>query len=150
MRKSVVAVLIAGLTLAACAADPGEPVGSATGATGAVVGSQFAPGQVPASAIGPLAGGLIGAEIGRSLDDADRQRALEAEYQVLEFGRAGQSVEWRSASSGNYGEVVVGPSYEVNLLDCRKFTHTVYIGGRARVARGTACRQPDATWRIIG
>jgi surface antigen len=43
----------------------------------------------------------------------------------------------------------VGPSYEVNRLDCREFTHTVYIGGRARVARGTACRQPDATWRII-
>ena len=150
MHKSVVAIFTVGLALGACASDPSETVASASGATGAVVGSELGAGEVPASPIGPLAGGLIAAEIGRSLDEADRQKALEAEYQALEYGRAGQSLEWRSASSGNYGEIVVGPSYEVNLLDCREFTHTVHIGGRARVARGTACRQPDATWRIIG
>jgi len=94
--------------------------------------------------------GSLGAEIGRSLDQADRQMALQAEYQALEYGRAGLPVEWRGSASGNYGEILVGPSYEVNRLDCREFTHTVYIGGRARVARGVACRQPDATWRIVG
>lgn len=149
MRNSVVVMVLAGLALGACASDPSETAASASGATGAVVGSELGAGQVPASTIGPLAGGLIGAEIGRSLDEADRQTAVEAEYQALEYGRAGQSLEWRSPAGGNYGEIVVGPSYEVNLLDCREFTHTVYIGGRARVARGTACRQPDATWRII-
>ena len=98
-----------------------------------------------------------GIENGRNARDADPCRLL-TDAQLGEFGLAdpgvgsaaaeGPRCEWRGAS-GNYGDVVVGPSYEVNRLDCREFTHTVYIGGRARVARGTACRQPDATWRII-
>jgi surface antigen len=153
MRSIVLAAVAGGLALAGCTGGPQETAGAVAGtAAGAVVGSQVGSGsgQVAATAIGALAGGLIGAEIGRSLDEPDRQMALQAEYQALEFGRAGQPVAWRSAGSGNYGEIVVGPSYEVNRLDCREFTHTVYIGGRARVARGTACRQPDATWRIVG
>ena len=153
MRTSILAITVTGLALGACVPGPKQTAGTVAGsATGAVVGSQLGSGsgQGAGAAIGALAGGLVGAEIGRSLDEADRQRALEAEYQALEYGRAGQRLEWRGGASGNYGEVVVGPSYEVNLLDCREFTHTVYIGGRARVARGTACRQPDATWRIIG
>ena len=147
MRSSILAIAAAALALAACASEP-----EGTPGVGAVEGSRLAAGsgEGPAAPIGPLAGGLIGAEIGRSLDEADRRAALEAEYQALEYGRAGQKVEWRSAASGNYGEIVVGPSYEVNLLDCREFTHTVFIGGRARVARGTACRRPDASWRMIG
>ena len=146
------AMIAADLAIAGCTAEPNQTAGTATGAAaGAVVGSQFGSGlgDAPEAAIGALAGGLVGADIGRSRDEADRQAALQAEFEALEYGRAGQPVEWRGAS-GNYGDVVVGPSYEVNRLDCREFTHTVYIGGRARVARGTACRQPDATWRIIG
>ncbi len=153
MRTMTLALAAGGLALAGCTAGPNETAGAVAGtAAGAVVGSQVGSGsgQVAATAIGALAGGLIGAEIGRSLDEADRQTALQAEYQALEYGRAGEPVAWRGSSSGNYGEIVVGPSYEVNRLDCREFTHTVYIGGRARVARGTACRQPDATWRIVG
>ena len=139
------AMLLAGCTTK----EEVAPVSGAVG--GGVIGSQFGSGRdrSPAAAIGALAGGLIGAEIGQSLDERDRQMALEAEYQALEYGRAGQPVEWRSPASGNYGEIVVGPTYEVNLLDCREYSHTVYIGGRARVSRGTACRQPDSTWRIV-
>ncbi len=129
-----------------------EGFGTVAGAVaGGVIGNQLGSGsgRVVATAIGALAGGLIGAEIGRSLDERDRQEALAAEYRALEFGRAGRPVAWRNDSSGIYGEVVTGPGYEVNSLDCRDYTHTIYIDGRARVARGTACRQPDGTWRIV-
>ncbi|MDQ3560577.1 MAG: hypothetical protein M3453_15615, partial [Pseudomonadota bacterium] len=88
--------------------------------------------------------------IGRSLDDADRRIAGQAEYEALEYGRAGRPATWNSPGSGNRGEVVVGPAYEVNRLDCRQYSHRVFIGGRPRVAKGTACREPDSTWRIIG
>jgi surface antigen len=27
--------------------------------------------------------------------------------------------------------------------------HTVYVGGRAEQASGTACQQGDGTWRIV-
>ena len=98
-----------------------------------------------------MEGGLLGAEIGRSLDERDRQMALQAEYQALEYGRAGQPVHLAQPGDGQLrrDRRRLRP-IEVNLLDCREYTHTVYIGGRPRVARGTACRQPDSVWRIVG
>ena len=74
---------------------------------------------------------------------------LGAEYEALEYSRSGRPVEWRNPGSGNYGRIVAGSTYEVNKLDCREFTHTVYIGGRTRVAKGTACRRPGGTWRVL-
>jgi surface antigen len=31
--------------------------------------------------------------------------------------------------------------------DCREYQSQVVIGGRRQTAYGTACRQPDGTWR---
>ncbi len=33
---------------------------------------------------------------------------------------------------------------------CREYTRTVYIGGRAQEAYGTACLQPNGDWMITG
>jgi surface antigen len=99
--------------------------------------------------LGSVQGALLGADIGRSLSEGDRRLALQAEYEALEYGRSGPATRWHSRETGNFGEVSVGSSYEVNALDCREYRHRVTIGGRARVARGTACRQPDGTWRNI-
>jgi surface antigen len=32
---------------------------------------------------------------------------------------------------------------------CREFQQTVRVGGRSRQAYGTACREPDGSWRIV-
>ena len=32
---------------------------------------------------------------------------------------------------------------------CREFQQTVTIGGRTAEAYGTACRQPDGSWKIV-
>jgi surface antigen len=157
MKIAILAVTAGALFLTGCnqayyPVGPRENVGAISGAVaGGVIGNQIGSGsdRVVATAIGALAGGLIGAEIGRSLDQRDRQEALAAEYRALEFGRAGRPVAWRNDASGIYGEVVPGQGYEVNSLDCRDYSHTIYIDGRPRIARGTACRQPDGTWRIV-
>ena len=157
MKIAILAVTAGALFLTGCGqayypVGPPENVGALTGAiAGGVIDNQIGSGsdRVVTTAIGALAGGLIGAEIGRSLDERDRQEALAAEYRALEFGRAGRPVAWRNDSSGIYGEVVAGPGFQVNSLDCREYTHTIYIDARARVVRGTACRQPDGTWRIV-
>ena len=145
------------LFLAACnhtydAVGPREGVGAISGAVaGGVIGSQIGKGRgsVVGAAIGALAGGLIGAEIGRSLDERDRERALAAEYRALEYGNPGRPVSWRNDSSGVYGEVVPGPGYRVDSVDCRDYTHTIYIDGRAQTARGKACRRPDGSWQTV-
>ncbi|MGQ7792903.1 RT0821/Lpp0805 family surface protein [Faunimonas sp. B44] len=157
MRKTVIAAATASMLVAGCSTGPGggppsEGVGAVAGAlAGGVIGSRFGSGagRVVATTVGAAAGGLIGASIGRSLDERDHQYAMDAEYRALEYGRAGRPENWRNEQTGTYGEVVVGPGYTVNALDCRDYTHSVYIDGQPRVARGTACRQPDGTWRIV-
>ena len=51
--------------------------------------------------------------------------------------------------NGRYGDVVPGRPYKRSNVDCRDYTHTVYIDGRPRTMRGTACRNPDGTWRNV-
>jgi hypothetical protein len=38
---------------------------------------------------------------------------------------------------------------EVSGLPCRTFRTTVVIDGRPETATGTACQEPDGTWRIV-
>ncbi|MBK1625386.1 glycine zipper 2TM domain-containing protein [Afifella marina DSM 2698] len=129
-----------------------EGIGTLGGAVvGGVLGNQIGhgSGRVAATAIGALAGGLIGNRVGANMDQQARQQALAAEYQALEYGAPGRPVQWQ-ANSGNYrGEIVPGQTYQINSVDCRDYAHTIYIEGSPQVARGTACRQPDGTWRPV-
>jgi surface antigen len=129
----------------------GEAIGTVGGAVaGGLLGSTIGSGEgrAVATAVGIVAGGLIGNRIGASLDEQARQRAIAAEYRALEYGRAGTPVAWRDPD-GAYGQVVPGPAYQTRGLDCRDFTHTIYIDGQPQVARGTACRQADGTWAPV-
>ncbi len=150
MRISIVAAAAGALFLSACSGGSGIVTGAIPGAnTGRVVGSAVASGEGE-PAVGPVEGGLMGAEVGRSLSDADRKIALKAEYEALEYGRAGQPTEWRSRSGEVSGKIEVGSVSQVNSLDCREYTHNISFGGRMRVVKGTACREPNGTWRIVG
>ncbi len=117
--------------------------------TGVVIDSPVGAGsgQVP---VGPLEGALTGADVGLSLTEEDRKIALQAEYEALEYGRAGQPTRWDNRRAAMAATIKVGQIYQVNRLDCREYTHTVSIGGRNRVVHGTACRQPDGVWRVLG
>jgi surface antigen len=145
-------LVLAGLSvvLAACTTGSGVPRSGIAGANPvAVVGSPVGSGEGEPM-LGMAEAAVTGADVGRSLTAEDRRLALQAEYEALEYGRGGQATEWRNRVSGNYGRIVVAAVYEVNNLDCREYTHTVYVGGRARVVRGTACREPGAVWRVVG
>lgn len=100
----------------------------------------------PSGIIAAMQGGLIGGTIGAELDSADRQSALQAEYRALEHTPNGQKVTWKSQSSARYGEVVAAQPYRVGSQDCRQYNHTVFGSAGSKVARGTACRNPDGSW----
>lgn len=153
--RKFIAVALVGTSLAGCASDPyapqnnGATLGTLAGAVGgAALGSAFGQGsgKVAAIAAGALIGGFLGNQIGARLSQQDQQYYYQSQYQALETGRP---QTWQSPT-GVYGQVQTGPSYVVNNSQCREYTNTIYIDGRPEVARGTACRNPDGTWRPVG
>jgi len=129
---------------------PKQGIGTLAGAVaGGLAGSQIGggSGRLWATGAGVLVGALVGNNIGRSLDRADQMHVQNASYSAF---NTGQSTQWRNPDSGNYGYVNPGRSYQSNAGYCREYNQTVYIGGRAEQAYGTACRQPDGSWQIMG
>jgi surface antigen len=149
--------LLAVVMLAACSNGQGGVDNQGTGLVlgsiaGGLVGNQFGKGggNVAATVAGAVVGGIVGSEIGKSLDERDRRYAQEAEYEALERGQSGVSRQWRDPDTGHYGEVVPSRPYKRGVADCRDYTHTVYIDGRPKQMRGTACRGSDGSWKSVG
>ena len=155
MKSTILAAaLTVPLALAACGPNgfSKQDAGIGVGAiAGGVIGNQFGGGEgkVLATALGAVVGGIVGSEIGKSLDDNDRRIAAEAELAALERGNSGVSQPWRNPESGHYGMVVPGKPFKRAAQDCRDYTHTIYIDGKPQTMRGTACRNPDGTWRGV-
>jgi surface antigen len=137
------------LILAGCGRGGEITTGAIAGASPGIVLHSPVGAGAGETPIGAIEGGLLGTDVGRSLSEADREIALRTEYEALEYSRASQPKPWRGASGETRGQVNVGGIYQVNRLECRDYSHNVWIGGRLRVVRGTACREPDAVWRIV-
>jgi surface antigen len=148
---AVAVTLVASFGLAAC--ETKQEGGTAIGAiTGGIIGNQFGKGRgkVAATLAGAVIGGIVGNSIGRDLDARDRELAREAEYDAWERGSPGRPVRWRNPDNGRYGEIVPEAYYDRAGSRCRDFVHFVWIEGRKREMRGTACRNPDGTWTQVG
>lgn len=117
------------------------------GAGGAVVGAQFGKGngKLAATAGGALLGVLLGTEIGGSLDAADAACA----NQTLELADTGRPVVWNNPDAGAQYTMTPTRTYEASGTFCREYTMRARVGGRSQEAYGTACRQPDGSWRIV-
>ena len=143
------------LSLAACAesSGPKQQVGTLLGAAaGAVAGAQVGrgKGQLAATAVGTLLGALAGSEIGKSLDRADMAYLRQTQQKALETVPTGSSTSWVNPDSGNSGQITPRRTYQnASGTYCREFQQTVTVGGDTESAYGTACRQPDGTWKII-
>lgn len=153
-RKILVLMAVA-LFVGACATDfenrPRQTGGTLLGAAaGGLLGSQFGSGsgRLAATAVGVLGGAWLGSEIGRSLDDVDRLRAQQAHDRALS---SGQQIQWHNPNSGNSGYVTPGRSGTNTQTGafCREYQTTVTVGGETQQAFGTACQQPDGSWRVM-
>ncbi len=154
MKRVLIAPLVLALAVAGCSGmGPKETGGTVIGgASGAVIGSQFGhgSGRLFGVAVGTLAGALIGGEIGRSLDAADRAAMERSTQYALESAPVGQPTPWKNPDSGHYGSTTPKKTYRTaEGRYCREYQQTVVIGGREEEAYGTACRQPDGTWKIV-
>ena len=122
------------------------------GIAGGLLGSQVGGGKGKLIAVGAgaLLGALVGSEIGKSLDNADRAAMQQSTQTSLETAPSGTTSSWRNPDSGNYGTITPQPAYQSASGEyCREFQQTVTVGGREESAYGTACRQPDGTWKVV-
>lgn len=148
-------VAILAVSVAACAQNrgPKETGGALIGAIGGgLLGAQFGKGsgKLAAVAAGTLLGAWAGSEIGKSLDRADRLAMQQTTNSALETGRINQTSTWRNPDTGHYGTVTPVKTYQTSGGQyCREYQQTVNIGGRTEQAYGTACRQPDGTWKVV-
>lgn len=156
MLKKFAAVVVAVALLGACeqtGMGQKEGLGTLGGAgLGALAGSQIGrgKGQLAAVAIGALLGAFAGRSIGQSLDRAD-QAALSRAGDQAQAAPIGQTIAWDNPDSGHRGTVT--PTREGRNTQtgeyCREFRQTVTVGGKTEEAYGTACRQPDGSWKIV-
>ncbi|RMF16633.1 MAG: glycine zipper 2TM domain-containing protein [Alphaproteobacteria bacterium] len=143
--------------LAACTSTgQGEKEAGGTilgGALGGLLGAEIGghgTGKVVGAALGTFLGAAIGNEIGKSLDRADRLALEQAQYRALENTPSGERSEWVNPDTGHHGWVEPQPAYQNEEgRYCREFTQKIFVGGQEVTGYGTACRQPDGSWKIV-
>ena len=125
-------------------------VGGLGGATaGGLLGHAFGGGTAGIIG-GAIAGGLIGGAIGSHMDANDRRESERASQQAFESAASGQTTSWSNPDSGNSGTITPTRTYQdADGQYCREYRQTIYIKGEPHQSYGTACRQPDGSWRII-
>ncbi len=161
MLKKSLCTLTALAMLSGCATRDGmtttsypsvnkETAGGLLGAVGgAVAGSQFGggTGRIATTAVGTLLGAYIGTEAGRSLDRADATYAQQTATRAFTENRGYQ---WQNPQNGNSGIITPTETFTAqNGSLCREYSQTINVGGRQERAFGTACQQPDGSWKII-
>lgn len=122
------------------------------GVAGGLAGSRFGggSGKLVAVGVGTLLGAALGSAAGASMDRADVTYARRAETSAYS-APMGQTIRWNNPQNGNWGSYTpmrdgTGPYGEY----CREFQTNISVDGQLQTGTGTACRQPDGTWRIVG
>jgi surface antigen len=112
------------------------------------IGSQVAKGDERTAAIigGSIIGALVGGSIGRSMDEVDQNCVGQA----LEHAPDGKNIMWNEPEDGSRYQVTPVETYQDNGgRYCREYQTVSVVGGRTQETYGTACRQPDGSWRLM-
>ncbi|MDR3424825.1 MAG: glycine zipper 2TM domain-containing protein [Alphaproteobacteria bacterium] len=148
------AIFVASLG-AAVSAYAGDATILGTGigaAVGGFVGNQFGhgAGRVAATAAGVVGGGLVGNDIGHEMDAENKSPAAAPNNGSAVYDD--QAPIAYNAYAPNY---VAPPAPPPIYADpqagtyCREYSQEIDVGGQTQEAYGTACLQPDGSWRIV-
>jgi surface antigen len=153
LTESVAILVLIVAALTGCATIEDNPKASIGAFGGAAFGGLIAAaaGGGGAAIVGAVIGGaLLGAFAGNALDQRDKRLAAEAQQRALENAPTGKPVAWTNPDTGHAGTVTPTRTYQSAGGYCREFQNNVTIGGKDEKAYGTACRQPDGSWKVQG
>ncbi len=129
--------------------NPKAVLGSLGGAALGAGIAALAHGNPAAIVISALAGGLLGGAIGHHLDNKDKQLAAATAAQAFEGNHTGQTSTWKNPDSGNSGSITPTKTYQAASGQyCREYRQDIIVGDEKHQAYGTACREPDGSWKI--
>ena len=154
--EAVALLLLAGILLGGCAQmgqtardNPKATTGGLLGAAGGGLIAAAAGGGAAGIIGGVLIGGLLGGAIGNHLDQKDKELAMQSAQRSFESARTGETSSWHNPDSGNSGTVTPTRTYQTGTgAYCREYNQEIMIGGEPHKSYGTACRQPDGSWKI--
>jgi surface antigen len=149
MKKIVMLIIIGVALMPLTGCQNKQQAGTVAGAAlGGILGSQVGAGKGRTAAIigGAVLGALAGSEIGRQMDENDELKA----QQTLETAPTGQTTTWRNPDTGAEFAMTPTKTYKEPRTGqyCREYQTEVVVGGKTEHAYGTACRQPDGSWKI--
>lgn len=155
LLRATAAVLLI-VTLGGCAQvgqgisdNPKTTLGGMLGAAGGGLIAAAAGGGAAGIIGGVLIGGLIGGAIGNHLDQKDKELAAKNAQVTLEHARTGEASTWQNPDSGNSGTITPTRTYQAPSGEyCREYQQKIVVGGETHQGYGTACRQPDGSWKI--
>jgi surface antigen len=154
--RTIALLVIIALELGGCAQtgetvrnNPKTTMGGMLGAASGGLIAAAAGGGAAGIVGGVLLGGLVGGAVGNALDQKDKQMAQQAAQQAFENSRTGEASAWRNPDSGNSGSITPTRTYQASSGQyCREYQQDIIVGGQVEKNHGTACRQPDGSWRI--
>jgi surface antigen len=154
--KTVAVALLAVLFLGGCAQtgetirdNPKATTGGLLGAAGGGLIAAAAGGGAAGIVGGVLIGGLLGGAIGNRLDQKDKELAMQNAQRTFEHARTGEASSWQNPDSGNTGTVTPTRTFQTQRGQyCREYQQEIVIGGEPHKSYGTACRQPDGSWKV--
>src|SRR5262247_3788860 len=153
LRQMTVVILLLVVGATGCETmqeNPKTSIGAFGGAAfgGLIAAAAGGGGAAIAGAV--IGGALLGGLAGNALDQRDKRLAAEAQQRALESAPTGKAVPWTNPDTGHNGTVTPTRTYQSSGTYCREFQSNVTISGKSEQAYGTACRQPDGSWKIQG
>jgi surface antigen len=156
MLRKILSALLALSLLTGCASSGGsggitrEQGGTVLGTLGgAVAGAALGDGNWWAIGAGALVGGLVGNRVGNYLDERDRQQAYSTARYALDNNPDGQTATWSNPEKKTSGYTTPTETHQTASGTCRTYQTGVSAGGQSQSGTGTACRQPDGTWKLV-
>jgi len=124
-------------------------VGTLIGAAvGGHVGAHLGKGdrRLAATALGVVLGAVIGQQVSGSIARSDEICFT----QTFEHAPDRETITWNNSRQG--AEYQVTPTRTVRTRSgeyCREYQAKASVGGRITDTYGTACRQPDGSWKLV-
>ena len=157
MLRKLMSGFLAMSLLAGCADSSGgggitkEQGGTVLGALGgAAAGAALGDGNWWAIGAGALVGGVVGNRVGNYLDERDQQQAYSTANYALDNNQDGQTATWSNPQNQTGGYTTPTDTYQTaSGATCRTYQTGVQANGQSQSGTGTACRQPDGTWKLM-